>query len=126
MTEDSGWYWCVADGYQSGLYVQVIRNSQAIVTNTPVTATNESPATLNVPTTSTPGYPVLDHLAQGNADQLSIYQTYDSKWSDHQEQKAKLLTELEAMLARYLKPINRQLDDIYIRVAKMEKQIQQI
>ena len=43
-----------------------------------------------------------------------------------QAQKAKLMSELEAMLARYLKPINRQLDDIYIRVAKMEKQIQQI
>ena len=36
------------------------------------------------------------------------------------------MSDLEAMLARYLKPINRQLDDIYIRVAKMEKQIQQI
>jgi hypothetical protein len=43
-----------------------------------------------------------------------------------QAQKAKLMSELKSMLARYLKPINRQLDDIYIRVAKMEKQIQQI
>ena len=81
MPEDSGWYWCVADGYQSGLFVQVI-------SNTPDTATTPAPAvTMNTTpqaTVSTPGYPMLVPQAQCNADQLSIYQTYDSRWSDHQ------------------------------------------
>ena len=79
MPEDSGWYWCVADGYQSGLFVQVDQNSQTSVTNTLVTANINT-----IPTTSTPGYPMFVPQAQGNADQLSIYKTYGSKWSDHQ------------------------------------------
>merc|ERR1711892_1282596 len=29
MPEDSGWYWCVSDGYQSGLFVDVIRTTPA-------------------------------------------------------------------------------------------------
>ena len=91
MPEDSGWYWCVADGYQSALFVQVIRNTPAPVSTTPVTATNPVPAapmhTTPQAIVSTQGYPMFVPLAQGNADQLSIYQTYDSKWSDHQVQQ---------------------------------------
>ena len=95
MPEDSGWYWWVADGYQSGLFVQVIRNTAVTVSNplvtatiTPVTATTPSPAAMMTSTpqaiVSTPGYPMVVPLAQGNTDHLSIYQTYGSKWSDHQ------------------------------------------
>ena len=89
MPENSGWYWCVAAGYQSGKFVQVISNTPATVSNTPVidTITPAPAATINKTPqviVSTPGYPMFVPLAQGNADQLSIYQTYDSKWSDHQ------------------------------------------
>ena len=83
-SEDSGWYWCVADGYQSGLFVQVIRNTPTTVSNTPVTATITPATVSNTPVTATTPAATMNTTPQGNADQLSIYQTYDSRWSDQQ------------------------------------------
>ena len=83
MPEDSGWYWCVADGYQSGLFVDVIRTTPA----TQDTHTTIASTTAQTPV-STPSIPpeelVTVPLAQGSADQLSVYRRYDTRWSDHQ------------------------------------------
>ena len=39
--------------------------------------------------------------------------------------KTKLYDELEAMVARYLRPVNLQLEDIYKRLSTLEKRINQ-
>ena len=39
--------------------------------------------------------------------------------------KSKLYDELEEMVARYLRPVNLQLEDIYKRLSSLEKRINQ-
>ena len=95
MPEESGWYWCVGDNYQSGLYVQVVMDTEDTTIaqvdtqdSTPV----DTPATYITPVVSSPSTTLVEEApvfvplskSKGNADQLSIYQTYDRKWSDHQ------------------------------------------
>merc|ERR1712106_1289068 len=81
MPEDSGWYWCVADGYQSGLFVEVIRTNS--VTHKTSIASTTAQAPVSTPTIP-PEELVIVPLAQGNPDQLSVYQRYDTRWTDQQ------------------------------------------
>ena len=62
----------------------------------------------------------------GLTNRQYFYLFFNSRFHAFQTQKTKLLSEVEAMLTRYLNPITKQLDNIYIRVAKMERQIQEI
>merc|ERR1711915_843613 len=117
MPEDSGWYWCTSEGFQSGVYLQVLRNKQD--------REEKAYSTFALRSTSTPT-PMQVTPGRGNADRLSVYKTYGSGWSEYQSQRTRLLMELEEMISRYMKPINKQLDDIYIRVGKMEKKIQEM
>ena len=77
----------------------------------------------------------------GTADQLKVYGTYQQAWHDKevggwylsfvlisislQALKSKLYDELEEMVARYLRPVNLQLEDIYKRLSSLEKRINQ-
>ena len=89
MPEDEGWYWCVADAFQSGLFVKIARLLPTIVSTVQAAPPTIQPTTLKttLPTTqpSTEDPVIFVPLAKmGNADQLSVYQTYHSKWSDYQ------------------------------------------
>ena len=75
MPEDSGWYWCTSEGFQSGVYLQVLRNKQDSEEKTSSTFTLRSTST-PTPMQVTPG--------RGNADRLSVYKTYGSGWSEYQ------------------------------------------
>ena len=75
MPEDSGWYWCTSEGFQSGVYLQVLRNIRDSEDNTY--------STFSLRSTSTPT-PMQVTPGRGNADRLSVYKTYGSGWSEYQ------------------------------------------
>ena len=75
MPEDSGWYWCTSEGFQSGVYLQVLRNIRDSEDN--------AYSTFSLRSTSTPT-PMQVTPGRGNADRLSVYKTYGSGWSEYQ------------------------------------------
>ena len=79
MPADSGWYWCDTDSYQIVTHVTVenLVSMMDIVTSEMRSHyTTESP-TLN-------NHDPVSELKRGNADQLQVYETYQSKWQDKQ------------------------------------------
>ena len=61
----------------------------------------------------------------GTGDKMQVYSTFQQAWQDKEVLKTKLYKELEVMVARYLRPVNLQLADIYKRLSTLEKRINQ-
>ena len=79
MPADSGWYWCDTDSYQIVTHVNVenLVSMMDIVTSEMRSHyTTESP--------SLDYHDPVSELKRGNADQLQVYETYQSKWQDKQ------------------------------------------
>ena len=55
----------------------------------------------------------------------SCLSVLSSSYESLQALKTKLYDELEEMVARYLRPVNLQLEDIYKRLSTLEKRINQ-
>ena len=70
MPADSGWYWCQTDSYQVVVYVQV-------------GPLQPQPLPL-VPAPMSMSASLIKAERKGTADQLQVYDTYQSKWQDEQ------------------------------------------